>query len=254
MLTLKQIIYTSFKSTSSRVRWWIFALVQIIALVFIGSLTKNDIFFRPGLFWLICGCLIIQPVTVGLWLEIEAHILNKPKNLLAKDFLNKCLNCLFLTIVSVILVFIVRLIYPTWIVTSFFSSLIAATCVLSSLYVVLCDQSFFSALALAFDTWHRKISMACVCAGVIILGHSVAFVLAHKIFTNNEFKSFSFASFNHSATIWLLVILMGFVLSFFAAVANSFLVSLFLSIIQRKKDPIVKKVNLPNLTAINTSI
>jgi hypothetical protein len=254
MQTINQIINTSLKSTRSNPRWWIFAFIQIISLVGISSLNKPKVLLGPGLFWLLAFILILQPSTVGLWLEIESTGLRQVKTLTTNIFLQKCLSCLALTLFSAGLIIFVRLVYPSWIFLAILSSFVAATSALAALYIVLFGQTFFSAWGLAFDTWHKKISLAAAAALVIIVGHALAFAFVHEVSDNLLIKSQSFASFHHSATIWMLLVLTGFILAFCAAFANCFLVLLFLDIINRKKDPEAEKEKIPNLEPVKSGI
>lgn len=192
-------------------------------------------------------------MTIGLWLEIEAVNLKQQKNIALKNFLKKYLGCLGLTLFSIALIILVRFAYPVWTVTSVFSSLVAATGVLAALYIVICDQSFVSAWALAFDTWNKKFSLALMAALVILVGHAAAFSFARLFLSGFINKEVSFASLNHSATIWILLVSTGFILAFFAAVANAFLVLLFLNIIERKKDPEAEQRSARDLVAASTT-
>ena len=236
MLKLRQIAYASLVSTSRFPRWWILALAQIIAFSLVGQLSRFDLLHLPFVFWLVVGLMALMPVTVWLWLDIQAIYLKSLRQAAAQIFIRKCLSAGIVMLGSVILTMLIRQAYPAWVFLAVVSSLVAATAALAMLYIVLCEQSVPSALALALDTWHKKISLAVAAAFILIFAHGVSFTLVHSIW--KSFKAAGqFSVSSHSATIWVLLLVLLAIVVFFAAVLNCFLVFLFLEIIRRKKDP-----------------
>jgi hypothetical protein len=110
----------------------------------------------------------------------------------------------------------------------------------------LCGQQFNKAIILAIDTWNKKISLAALAAFALLLAHGVSYALVHGVIKSlKTLQGFSVPG--HSATIWLLLLVLFFLTAFAAAFLNSFLVLLFLEIIARKKDPETEKAAISRL-------
>ena len=236
MLNLRQIAYHSLISTSRRPRWWILALGQILAFAFVGELSRLHLLRWPFIFWLAFSLIALMPITVWLWLDIQAVYQKSPRQLVLTKFIKLCQSVGAVSSGSVIFIILVRSIYPSWVFMALISSLVAATASLAMLYIVLCNQAIVSALGLALDTWHRKISLAVAAACILIFTHAVSFALVHSVFKGFRAAG-EFSVLSHSATIWVLLAALMAIISFFAAGLNCFLVFLFLEIISRKKDP-----------------
>ena len=249
MLSFNQIISNSFKSTRTHLFWWIFAFLQIISVATISALLKPDLIFSPKLLLILGAEIILIPATVWLWMDIEADLLKSQTLVLAWSFIRICLQCAGLTLFLLALLLFARWSYSDWVFTSVFSSFAVATGVIVALYVVLSHQSLSSAWVLALDTWHKKISLVVAIACLLIVFHTVAFTLSHAVFKRIIGQG-EFSAWPHSATIWLLLILVTVLIVFLAAWLNVFLVTLFLEIIRRKKDSEAVKEPVVNLTSV----
>ncbi len=249
MPKLRQIAYDSFVSTGCYPRRWTLALIQVIAFSLVGELARPRWLVSPFLFWLLAGAAVLGPVTARLWLEIEAAESKVPKPVPANIFIQSCATATAVIFCSVGLSIAARFVDGTWIFLALVSSLIAATATLAMLYAVLCAQPFDRSLALALSTWNKKISLAAAAAFILILAQGVSFALVHGVFLN--FLSLSgFSVFTHSATIWVLLLALVFVVVLAAAFLNCFLVLLFLETIRREKEPESLKNDVVKLVAL----
>jgi len=104
------------------------------------------------------------------------------------------------------------------------------------LFAVLSEQGFVSALGLALDAWNKKFSLAASVALVLIMANALSFAFMHT-FWKEASPLAAFELLKHSATIWVLLLILILFIVFFAALINCFLVLLFLETIRRKKDP-----------------
>jgi hypothetical protein len=233
-------------STGRFPRWWILALAQVIAFSVMGEMGRPHWLDSVFVSWLITSAVILGPITAWLWLEIEASGLKEPKTLTIKIFSQSCVTAAAIIFSSIILALAARFIYRDWIFLAIVSSLIAATATLAMLYAVLCDQSFSKSIALALDTWNKKISLAAAAALVLILAHGVSYAIVHGLLGNISLIE-GFSVFSRSATIWLLLLVLIFLAAFIGAFLNCFLVFLFLETIRREKDSESAKTSVPNL-------
>lgn len=236
MQSLKKIIHSALKSTSIRPSWWIFSFSQIAILFFVSFTAR----FQGNYFikLLISAILlaILQPVVVWLWLDIDADNSKVENQVLVSSFIKKCINCFFLSFIASLILILVRQYQVSWEISALLSSVISATALLGSLYVVICGQTFYKSLALAVDTWYQKFSLVLAAALVLIVAHALGFSFARGILAP-LINTGEFSGFIHSATIWLLILPALVLLGFLGAFLNSFLIKLFLNIINRKKEP-----------------
>jgi hypothetical protein len=145
-----------------------------------------------------------------------------------------------------VFIIIPKFVYPDWLFSALISSIVSGTSALAMLYVVLCAQPLNKAFVLAIDTWNKKISLAAMAAFVLLLAHGVSFALVHGVVKSFRIMQ-GFSVFSHSATIWILLLVLFSLTAFAAAFLNSFMVLLFLEIIGRKKDPEEEKAALRRL-------
>jgi hypothetical protein len=235
MKTLAQITHEAFTSTVRFPRRWILALVQVIAFSVVGELGRSH-WLRPVFVsYLLLSACVLGPITTWLWLEIEDSTLKFSKALSIKSFTQSCLTSAGIIFSSIIAALLVRFIYMDWIFLAVVSSLIASTAALAMLYAVLFRQSFYRSVVLAADTWNKKISLAAESAFVLILGHGASYAIVHGLFGNMPLIG-GFSVFSHSATIWILLLVLIFLAAFIGAFFNCFLVFLFLETIKREKD------------------
>jgi len=254
MKSLRQILYEALVSTSRFPRWWILALAQAVCLYLVGEFLQPHYWSsHPGFLALpVLAVLIMSPVTVWLWLEIESAKLKLVRHYSAKSFSAFGLAVSAVIFCSMIIMIVAKLSYPDWLFSALVSSLISATATLATLFIVLCRQKFSSAIALAFDTWNKKVSLAALVAFVLLLAHGASFALVHGTLRN--FKDWQgFSVFAHSATIWVLFFVGLLFTAFVAAFLNTFLVLLFLEIIGLKKDPETEKAVLNKLVISEAS-
>jgi len=252
MLQLREKIYNSLVSTSRHPRWWILAFLQIAALSAMGKFSKPYLLDTPYFLWLILAILVLQPVIAWLWLDIEAQSEGKVKRASVRGLLMACLRSLAITFAAEVFLMISRAIIFDWTFLALISSLVAATSTLAILYVILCQQPFYKAWALALDTWHKKISLAAASAVVLIFAHGISYVLVHTVWAG-IFSKGEFSAFNHSATIWVLSAVLCFAVAYLGAVLNCFLVFLFLDIIRRQKEPEIVENQVPKLEALKAN-
>ena len=249
MKTLGQIVNDSFRSTGRFPRWWILALLQVAAFSVMGELGRPH-WLRPVFMsYLVLSAAILGPITAWLWLEIEASVITLPKNLPIKSFTQRSFNAAGIIFCSVILVLVTRFFYANWIFLAIVSSLIAATAILAMLYAVLVEQSFFSSITLAADTWNKKTSFASVAAFILIIAHGASYAIVHGLLGNFTLLG-RFSDFNHSATIWILLAALVFFAALMGAFLNCFLVFLFLETIRREKEPETAKSEVVKLEPI----
>jgi len=247
MKSLRQIFYESFLSTSRFPRWWILALAQGISLYLIGEFSQPHRLVRPvSLCWIILSLLIMAPATLWLWMEISSFKLKSENRMAAETFFRYCAAIAVIAAFSLALIIVPKFVYPDWIFSALISSIVSGTSTLAILYVVLCAQPLNKALVLALDTWNKKISLAAMAAFILLLAHGVSFALVHGVVKSLKTVQ-GFSVFSHSATIWLLLLVLLMFTAFAAAFLNSFMVLLFLEIIGRKKDPEEEKAALRRL-------
>jgi hypothetical protein len=237
MQRLREILYESLISTGRFPRWWILALAQAASLYLIGEFSQPHRLVRPfSACWIILSLCVMAPATAWLWLEISSNK-QKSKNLISvKVFFGYCAATVAIVVCSLVLIVAPKLVYPDWLFSALISSIISGTSTLAILYVVLCGQPLGKALILAIDTWNKKISLAALMAFVLLLAHGVSYALVHGLIKSLKATG-GFPVFSHSATIWILLLVLLFFTAFAAAFLNSFLVLLFLEIIARKKVP-----------------
>ena len=234
MLNLRQIAYASLISTNRHKVWWILALGQVAGFFLLGQTLGPDHRILP---WLPLVLVLLAPVTVWLWLDMQAVKIKVIRQSSAASFLNQCLSSGAVIIFALLIIFLARLTYLHWLFVTLFFSVVAATAALAMLYIVLFNQSLFKSLLLALDTWRKKISLAAIVAFVLIIAHGFSYAFAHSLWDPDFLNSGQFSSFGHSATIWILSIGGGFVVAYLAALLNCFLVFLFLEIIRSEKEP-----------------
>jgi hypothetical protein len=247
MQRLRKIFYEAFVSTGRFPRRWILALVQAAALYSVGELLQPRLLLRPfSVCWLILAVAVMAPVTAWLWLDIAAYASRIKNRVKAKVFLTGSLAMCAIVLCSAAVMAVAKFIYPDWLFSALLSSIISATSTLALLYIILCGQTFAKSLTLAFDTWNKKISLAALIAFVLLLTHGVSYALVHGVLQSLKVtRGFSIPI--HSATIWVLLLVLFLITAFAAAFLNSFLVLLFLDIIARKKDPESEKAILRRL-------
>ncbi len=244
---MRQIFYEAFLSTSRFPRWWILALVQAAVLYSVGELLQPYHLLKPfSVCWLILAVIIMAPATVWLWLDISAYASRLKNQIKRKTFFNNCLTMCAIVLCSAAVMAAAKFIYPDWLFSALLSSIISATSTLAILYVVLCGQRFAPALALAADTWNKRISLAALIAFALLLAHGISFAMVHGALSSLKTPQ-GFSVPVHSATIWILLLILLSITAFAAAFLNSFLVLLFLDIIARKKDPESEKAVLSRL-------
>ncbi len=224
-------------------------MAQGISLYLIGEFFQPHRLVRPfSVCWIILSLCVMAPVTAWLWLEISSFKLKSKNQISVKIFFGHCVATIAVVVCSLALIIVPKLVYPDWLFSALISSIISGTSTLAILYVVLCGQPFGKALILAIDTWNKKISLAALVAFVLLLAHGVSYALVHGVIKSLKTMQ-GFSVFSHSATIWLLLLVLFFLTAFAAAFLNSFLVLLFLEIIARKKDPEAEKAAVSRLVA-----
>lgn len=211
-------------------------MTQSAAIFTIGRLARPVLMKPLFLCLLVFAVLVLQPVTVWLWLEMSEVYHKQTKKISAALIIGYSAKTIVICFCAIIVILLARLIFPNWIFLTLFSSLVAATSVLCMLYVVLCGQTVGKSWLLALDTWHKKISLALVVAAAIGASHGISFILAHEIGIKLRIDR-EFSVLSHSATIWILLFLMVFVAAVIAALLNCCLIFLFLEIIRRRQDP-----------------
>lgn len=234
MQKLQQIIVSAFQSTRSSPYWWLLALLQVAALSLISRFTRP---VWPHPVWLgffIGAVAILPPITVWLWLDMEAKYNKCVMQVSAKLFVRYWITAGSSMLCSMVVTFLVRLIYPNWVFFVLTSSFIAATSTLAILYAVICGQNFFVSWTLALDTWHKKISLPLMAAVCLMIVHGIFFAVAREIRISLMLYR-EFSVFIHSATIWVILFVILFLGAFLGALVNCFLVFLFLEIINRQK-------------------
>src|SRR5580700_5150020 len=105
MANLRQITYASLISTNRRPRWWILAFAQVAGFFIVGQLSRLSWQFLP---WLLMAVVFLLPVTVWLWLDIEAASLKIAKQTPIKLFLDYCFTSGGIVLCSLVVIVIVR--------------------------------------------------------------------------------------------------------------------------------------------------
>lgn len=237
MRNLREIFHESFVSTSRFPPWWILALAQGTSLYLLGEFSQPRRLAEPfSVFWIILSLCVMAPATAWLWLEISAFKSKLKNNLIVKIFFGYCAATVAIMVCSLAIIVVPKFVYPDWLFSALLSSIVSGTSTLAILYVVLCAQPLNKAIILAIDTWNKKLSLAALSAFILLLAHGVSFALVHSAIKSLKTMQ-GFSVFSHSATIWLLLLVLLFFIAFVGAFLNSFLVILFLEIIGRKKDP-----------------
>ncbi|HYV33649.1 MAG TPA: hypothetical protein VE973_02275 [Candidatus Limnocylindria bacterium] len=236
MRTPTQIAYSSVISTSRTPRWWILALVQVAAFAVMGELLRPHWPTAIYACWLICALAIIIPTTVQFWHEIQADREKAAIQISSKMFIKQCLTAEAILLLALVIIVAARWALLPWVFLVVISSLVAATAILAMLYAVLRELPFNKALASALYTWNKKASMGAIAALILILAQGASFALVSYLRKSLEITG-QFSLLSHSATIWILLAAIIFLVGVLAAVLNCFLVNLFLEIIQSKKAP-----------------
>jgi hypothetical protein len=241
MRSLREIFYESLLSTSRFPRWWILALAQGTALYLMGEFSQPHRLVRPfSVLWIILSLCVMAPATAWLWLSISSLKIKSSSQISQKKFVGYCIAIAIIVVCSLAVIIAPKFFYPDWLFSALLSSIVSGTSTLAILYVVLCTQPLSKAIILAIDTWNKKLSLAALAAFILLLAHGVSFALVHTVLKSLKTMQ-GFSVFSHSATIWLLLLVLLFFIAFIGAFLNSFLVILFLEIIGRKKDPEAEK-------------
>ena len=235
MLALRQIFFKALKSTSIRPGWWIFALMQFLLLSVASLFAHGHHIVLHKVLFLLLILAILSPVVVGLWLDIATEEDNSAEKLNLQTYWRKTFNCFLVIAFPALVIQQLKIFHLAWVPLVVFSSLLAATGVVSALYSIICNQSAYKSYLLAVDTWHKKISFVVYSALAIILSQGAGLIMAKTIFEHFFPIWGEFSGLEHSATIWLLVLLMLAVFGFIGAFLNAFLVKLFVYIIRQKK-------------------
>ncbi len=245
MLKLRQIAYASIESTSRTPRWWILALVQaVFAFLVMPSIVYPGLLFSRYIFLSAGSVIILVPVTVWIWMDIDARKSRSLKQKSLKFFIQSCVSAGGIMFCALLATLAARVFVAQVVLFSLLSSLVTATSALAMLYAVLCEQRFSPAWGLALDTWSKKISLAAVVAFVLILAQAACFAFFHGLWDSLGFSG-QFPVFGHSATIWILLFAVIFLAAFLGALLNCFLVFLFLETIRQKKDPEAMELAMP---------
>lgn len=234
MPNLVKLANASLVSVKQCPRWWVLAFFQVLAFFVMGRLARPPLASAPKLYWLAAAFVILPPLTVWLWLDMEPKTQGVVKQLSLKSFLKKIIGTTGVFFLGVAVLVIARILYPNWTFIALLSSLVAATCTLAVLYIVLFSQQFSAAWRLALDAWNKKISLAASVALVLIVAHGMTFIFVHGGWFSG-FKSRQFSALGYSATILVLLAASAVIIAFLAAFLNCFLVLLFLDIVKGKK-------------------
>jgi hypothetical protein len=236
-----QIAHTSLISTSLHKRWWILALLQIMSLSAVFPvIVRPRLLLSPFILYLPVSLVIFVPVTVWLWLDIDARKSQDFRQKTLKVFLSICASTAGIVMVAALLTFVARIGLGERIFFVAASSVVAATGALAMLFAVLCGQGFRYSLILALDTWSKKVSLAAIIAFILILSQAFVFALIQGFWRGSRMDE-GFEVLNSSATIWLLLLALTLLASFLSAFVNCLLVHLFLDNIRFKKDQDLKE-------------
>lgn len=211
-------------------------MLQAAAFSAIGQLARPLKLNQFSAIWLALAMVTLPLVTIWLWQEVEVSKLNFSQDKPKHNFAGQSLSGIGLILMAVFVVLLARLIFPFWPLHTLIFAVAASTAGLALLYVSLCDQNLSQALALAMDTWNKRLSFAGAAAVVLIVAHGISFALVHGIFENFYFFQ-QFSVPGRSATIWVLLSGLMLLIAYFSAILNCFVVLLFLDTINRKKDP-----------------
>ncbi len=234
MFNLEKIVYKALISTSKNYSWWILAFFQAGLLFFVGRFSKPHSLLNYKSIFLFAAVIALQPVCLWFWLEIKASYENAEVKSSQKKFLQSCFRLFAICAVSVIICATARFFYLNWVFLSLFSSAVSSTALLSMLYCSLNEQGIKASTLLAFDTWRKNVSLAAIFTVFLIICHGVSFVIAHTTAASFELAR-GFSDFNHSATIWLLLLVLGVFIAYFGAVLNYIVIALFLESIKPLK-------------------
>lgn len=220
-------------------------MAQAICLYFLTKFSKPEVFFGKNQSLFFLALLVLSLVSTTIWLDALAAHTRKVYKLTASKFFYRCLNVLIISISAIISMLILRLFLIHWVFLVLTSSLISGTAVIGMLASVLFEISYLKALGLALDAWRKRISLAAIAAFCVILSHGAAYALVHSAVNNVGHREFSVL--NHSATIWMLFVVVALVIGFITALINCFLVILFLETIRPVKDTEEKSAVSPAL-------
>jgi hypothetical protein len=245
MNKLLKIIQRSVYSASRQPRWWLFSLFQAAAFTAVGQLDRPGILSNPVILALLLAAVLLSPITIRLWQNIQDDTkpINEKNTRIDLYFIGQCLSGCVVILLTVGIIILARFVFTFWPLHTLVFAIVASSSGLSLLYLSLCDQTLSSSLRLTRDTWNKKISFTAVAAAILILAHGISFALVHGILGDiYYFRVFS--ATGHSATIWILLTLLGLLIAYFSTVLNCFVVYMFLETIARKKDPEEEKAKL----------
>ncbi|MBL8029737.1 MAG: hypothetical protein JNN11_00630 [Candidatus Doudnabacteria bacterium] len=243
MQKLQKIVLESIKSTSEQPHWWILSVGQAFCVVVLGNFVKlqHINFISAG--WFLTFILMLQPITVSLWLEAKFVHEKKQENIPVKVYLLHLGRSLLITGIALVVASTVYFTYRGSLFFFILLSFVGGTATLTMLNAVLVRQNVYKSLALAVDFWFQKFSFAVTTS--ILWGAS--FMGAFSIFSYVLLffgKNAGFPVLNSSATIWVLFLVLLVILGFILAFLNCFLVNVFLETI--------RPVNIPEAKTVNT--
>jgi hypothetical protein len=249
MFNLDKIVYKALVSTSKHYSWWILAFFQAGLLFFAGRFLKPHFLLNYKSIFLFTAVVVLQPICLWLWLEITASYENVEIKTNQNKFWQTCFRLFVICAVSIIICSVPRFFYLNWVSLSLFSSAVSSTTLLSMLYCSLNRQGVKNSTLLAFDTWRKNVSLAVVFTVFLIICHGVSFVIIHTTAASFELAR-GFSDFNHSATIWLLLLVLAVFIAYFGAVLNYIVIALFLESIKpikQKKPSLEFSIALPEV-------
>jgi len=243
MLKLSQIVRQAVFFASRQPRWWLLALFQSAAFSVIGQFARPKLLGSPYAVFLVLAGIILSPITIWLWREIEADKNPSPEAKRKPYFFVQSFEGGVVVLATAAIIILARLVFPFWPLHTLVFALAASTAGLALLYIALTGHTLAPAFKLALDTWNKKLSLVAMATLVLILAHAISFILVHEVWGNvHIFREFSVLG--HSATIWILLTGLTLAIAYFSAILNCFVVLLFLEIINRKKDPEAEKTKL----------
>jgi len=237
MSKLLQIIHFSLISTSQNPRWWILGFFQVISLPILVIVSARPAMLMSKFAFLFLAAILVGvPSTVYLWMDVDARKFKTVYQKAQKFFFRQCLTFTAIMLLTLGVIILAKLMHNDWVFLALLSSLVIATCVLAMMFAVLCEQDTIHSLALSASAWNKKFSLAATIAFVLIIVQALSFAFLHS-FLKDFNPNIKFELLSGSATIWVLLLLLLFVVAICMAFLNSFLVHLFLDTIRRKKDP-----------------
>jgi hypothetical protein len=175
--------------------------------------------------------------SVILWLKVEAFEKQKLFILGLNAFLQISIRLFGLLALAIAFAVLLKALHFYWTLFSVISSLSAVGFTAAMLAAVLYRLSFYKSLGFMINFWKAKISLVCAGAFAIMLGNAYAFYWAHEFLPQALSRGAGFSVSGASATIWVVFFILAGMAAFFSAVVNAFLVLLFLSLAQVKKEP-----------------